>query len=71
MKTIGIVLIIAGVLMLVFGSVSFNREKKVMDVGPVEINKNEKKKIDWPNYAGAVVIAAGVIVLIAGRRKQA
>ncbi|HKB45320.1 MAG TPA: hypothetical protein VKC90_13055 [Chitinophagaceae bacterium] len=70
MKIFGILLIVAGILMLVFGNVSFTREKKVVDVGPIEINKKEKKTIAWPNYAGGIAILAGVIVLIAGSKKR-
>jgi len=70
MKIIGIVLIVLGILMLVFGNVSFTREKKVVDVGPLEINKKEKKTVAWPNYAGGIAILAGVIVLIAGNKKE-
>lgn len=70
MKVLGIVLIIGGILMLVFGNISFTTEKKVVDVGPVEINKKEKKTIAWPNYAGGVLVLAGAVVLIAGTRKR-
>ena len=70
MKVLGIILIVAGILMLVFGNVSFTKEEKVVDIGPLEINKKEKKTIAWPNYAGGITIIAGVIVLIAGRNKN-
>lgn len=56
--------------MFVFGSVSFTKEKKVVDIGPVEINKKEKKTVDWPNYAGGIAVVAGIVVLIAGRKKN-
>jgi len=71
MKVFGIILIVAGILMLVFGNVSFTKEEKVVDIGPVEINKKEKKTIDWPNYAGVVAIVAGAAVVFAGRNKTA
>jgi len=70
MKIFGILLIVAGILMFVFGNVSFTKEKKLVDIGPVEINKKEKKTIAWPNYAGGIAILAGVIVLIAGNKKR-
>lgn len=69
MKIIGIILIVAGILMLVFRNISFTKQEKVLDIGPVEINKKEKKTIDWPNYAGGIAIAAGVVVLLASRKK--
>lgn len=71
MKPIGILLIVAGILMLVFGNVSFTKEKKVVDIGPVEINKKEKKTIAWPNYAGIIAIVGGVVVLLADSKKTA
>ena len=56
--------------MLIFGNVSFTKEEKVVDIGPLEINKKEKKTIAWPNYAGGIAILAGAIVLIAGGSKK-
>ena len=70
MKVLGIILIVAGILMLIFGNVSFTKEEKVVDIGPLEINKKEKKTIAWPNYAGGIAILAGAIVLIAGGSKK-
>ncbi len=69
MKAIGIVLLIAGIAMLIFRNVSFTKEEKVVDLGPVEINKKEKKTIDWPNWAGGVAIVAGIAVLLVDRKK--
>ena len=70
MKILGSILIVVGILMLVFGNVSFTREKKVIDIGPVEINKKEKKTIAWPNYAGGLAVLAGVVILVAGYKKR-
>lgn len=69
MKALGIVLIIAGVLMLIFRGFSFTREKEVVDLGPLEINKKEKESVGWPVYAGAVAAVAGVIILVAAKKK--
>ena len=56
--------------MFVFANVTCTHKEKLADVGPVEINKKEKKTIAWPNYAGAIIIAAGVVVLVAGSRRK-
>lgn len=69
MKAIGIVLIAAGILMLIFRGFSFTQKKNVVDLGPLEINKKEKKSVGWPVYAGGIALAAGVVVLLAGRKK--
>ncbi len=70
MKTLGIILIVAGILMMIFRGFSFIREEKVVDLGPLEINKKEKETVGWPVYAGAIATVAGVVILLAGRRKS-
>ncbi len=69
MKILGIVLIAVGILMLVFRGFSFTQEKKVVDLGPLEVNKKEEKSVGWPVYAGAVAVVAGIVVLVAGNKK--
>lgn len=69
MRTIGIVLVIAGILMLVFRGINFTTEKKVVDLGPLEINKKENKSVNWPLYAGIVVTLAGVVMVVVDKKK--
>jgi uncharacterized membrane protein HdeD (DUF308 family) len=70
MKGIGIALIIIGIVMMVFRSINFTQEKKVADIGPLEINKQEEKTVNWPLYAGIVVTVAGVVVLVTANKSK-
>jgi UDP-N-acetylmuramyl pentapeptide phosphotransferase/UDP-N-acetylglucosamine-1-phosphate transferase len=70
MKIAGIILIIAGVLMLVFRNINFTTEKNVVDAGPIQIDKKEDHSIGWPVYVGGIVIIAGIAVLVAGSKKS-
>ena len=69
MKAIGIVLIVLGLGMLIFRGFSIQTEKKVVDLGPLEVNKKENKWIGWPVYAGGIAIIAGIILVAADRKK--
>lgn len=69
MKVLGLVLIAAGILMLIFRGFSFTQEKKIVDIGPLEINQKQRKSVDWPLYAGVITLGAGVIVLVAANKK--
>jgi len=69
MRTLGIILIIAGILMLVFRGFNFTEEKEVADVGPIELNTKEKRTVSWPLYAGGIVTVVGVVLVLADRRK--
>ncbi|MBI3883776.1 MAG: hypothetical protein HY305_06085 [Sphingobacteriales bacterium] len=70
MKPLGIILIVLGIVMFIFRGFSFTQEKKLVDIGPLEINKDEKKTIGWPIYAGAVAVIAGVVVLAVDRKNS-
>lgn len=71
MKTVGIILIVAGIAMLIFRGFNIQKEEKVLDVGPLEVNKKENHWFTWPVYTGAIAIVAGIIVIVAGNRKRA
>jgi drug/metabolite transporter (DMT)-like permease len=69
MKIAGIILIVAGVLMFIFRGVNFTQEKKVIDLGSVEVNKEEKKTIAWPTYAGIIAVVGGIVLVAIDRKK--
>lgn len=69
MKTFGLVLIIVGIAMILVKGFSVTTEKKVVDLGPLEVNKKENKWIGWPTYAGAAVIIAGAVMVFTDRKK--
>ncbi len=68
MKTLGVVLLVVGILMMIFTSINFKTTKNVVDAGPLKIDKKENHRVGWPVYAGAVVSVLGVIVLVANRK---
>jgi drug/metabolite transporter (DMT)-like permease len=70
MKTLGIILIIAGIAMIIIRGFSVQTEKKVIDAGPIQINRKENKWIGWPTYAGAVVALIGVVVVATDKGKS-
>jgi len=70
MKNLGIVLLVAGIIMTVFTGFTLVTKKEVVDLGPVEINKEERTPIYWSPIAGAVLMASGVVILLLGRDKK-
>lgn len=43
-------------------------KKEVADIGPIEINKEEKTPINWSPIVGGILLVAGVVVLVSGRK---
>jgi len=66
---------IAGLLLLVFGAfvllrgLSFTSQKSVLKVGDFQASAEERR--DVPAWAGALAIAAGIVLLVAGGRGRA
>lgn len=69
MKTAGWILIVVGIVMILVRGFSVPVKKKVLDLGPVEINKTEDKWVGWPIYAGGIITLAGVVLVVANRKK--
>lgn len=69
MKTLGLILLIGGIAMIIIRGFSVQTEEKVLDVGPVEVNKTENKWIGWPTYVGALVAVLGVVLIVTDRKR--
>lgn len=69
MKTLGIALLVIGLTMTVFTSINLVTEKKVVDLGNIEISKKEKTPIYWSPVTGGVLAVAGILVLLLNNKK--
>ena len=67
-KVLGIVLIIAGLLGLVYGGFSFTKEKHETQIGPLELSVEEKEHVNVPLWAGIVAVVAGAAMLLVPRK---
>ena len=62
-KIVAVVLIVAGILGLVYGSFSFTKETHEAKIGPLELSVKEKETINIPVWAGVAAIVVGGILL--------
>jgi len=68
-KMTALVLIVAGVLGLGYGSFSFTKETHDVKLGPIEMSVKEKEAVNIPVWAGVGAIAIGAALLLLGGRK--
>ena len=69
MKVAGLVLIVLGLAALVWQGFSYTTREKVVDVGPIEVNKETTKRVPLPPVAGAVALIGGIVLVAAGGKK--
>jgi uncharacterized membrane protein YidH (DUF202 family) len=63
-RLVALALILFGVIALAYGNISFTREKKIVDLGPVEVTKDKRETIPLSPVAGGVFLAAGIALLV-------
>ena len=68
-KMVGIALLVAGVLALVYGSFSYTKDTTAVKLGPVELSVKEKETVNVPVWAGVGAIVAGGLLLVFGAKK--
>ena len=68
-KIAAIVLIVAGVLGLVYGSFTYTKDTHEAKLGPIEMSVKEKDTVNIPVWAGVGAIAIGGVLLLVASKK--
>lgn len=68
-RIIGIVLIAAGALGLVYGGFSYTKDTTAVKLGPLELSVQEKKTVNVPMWAGIGAIVVGGLLLVVGGKR--
>jgi multidrug transporter EmrE-like cation transporter len=68
-KILAIILIVAGVLGLAYGTFTYTKETHTANVGPLTLSVKDKETVDVPLWASVGAIVVGVVLLVAGRSK--
>lgn len=69
MKTTGLIVLIAGVILTVFTTFKYYTKEEVIEIGNVEITREKPNRVSWSPWIGVLVmIAGGVIIWQAGKK---
>lgn len=71
MKALGFVFLVLGILVLVYGGITYNRERTVLDLGPIQATATEQRNIPFSPILGGVAIVGGLALVMAQRRRSA
>jgi hypothetical protein len=70
MKTAGIVILIVGLLMTIYTGFTYVTQDKILDVGGLELTKDDHHTISWQPYVGIAAMVIGGVVLVLGRKQS-
>jgi uncharacterized membrane protein len=68
-RTLGLILIVIGIAMLIWTGFTYTKKEKIVDAGPIQISADKEKSVNWPPYAGGIILVAGVIVFVTSKKK--
>ncbi|QNR86546.1 hypothetical protein H9N25_09200 [Pedobacter riviphilus] len=69
-RTLGLILIVVGIAMLIWTGFTYTKKEKLVDAGPIQISADREKSVNWPPYAGGIILIAGVIVFVASKNRK-
>ncbi len=67
---VGILLIVVGIIGFAVGGISFTHQKKVVDMGPVQLSHKETDTLPISPILSAISLVAGVGLVVVGVRSK-
>jgi hypothetical protein len=68
-RIFGIVLIVIGIVALAYGGFAYTTRDKVIDVGAIEVTKEDREFVPLPPILGGGAILVGAALLVASARR--
>jgi uncharacterized membrane protein YdcZ (DUF606 family) len=69
MKITGIFLVIAGLGLAIFTAVSYFTREKVVEIGALEITRNQPHYLNWSPFIGIAIMVIGAFMVLQARKK--
>jgi drug/metabolite transporter (DMT)-like permease len=67
-RTLGVILIVIGLIGVVWGGFSYTTSKKVIDLGPIQATRTQTHHVPVAPLAGAALLVGGAVLLATGKR---
>ncbi len=69
-KYLGIAIIAIGILMMIYTGFNYVTTEKVVDLGVIEINKQQNHLVQWPPIVGLALIVGGIVLLAFNKKSS-
>ena len=70
MRMLGAALIVLGVVVLLYGGITWTERDTVVDAGPIEITRENRERLPIPPLVGGLILTAGVVLVVVRRRSK-
>ena len=67
-KTLGLILVVLGLIGLAWGGFTYTTRESVVDIGPIQATREKTHTVPLPPILGAVALIGGVALLMTGKK---
>jgi hypothetical protein len=69
-KSVGVVLVVLGLVVMIWGGFGFKTREKILDIGPIKATKETTHHLPFAPIIGGLVFVGGIVVLVSGRSRS-
>lgn len=69
-NTFGIILMAVGILMVVYTGFHYVTTENVVDLGPIEINKEKNHFVRWSPFIGIALLIGGIVLMFLNKKSS-
>jgi len=69
-KILGLALLVAGILGLLYGGFTYTRQSRTTSLGPIELTVKDRETVNIPVWAGVGAIVLGGALLLFERKRD-
>jgi len=63
-KTVGVILIVLGLIGLAWGGFTYKTREKIIDIGPIQATQEKTHQVPVSPIAGAVALIGGIVLVV-------
>jgi hypothetical protein len=67
---VGIVLIVLGAIGLIYGGITYTKDRDTVGIGPIEVTTTQKETVPISPIIGGVLLIAGIALVVATKRAR-
>jgi uncharacterized membrane protein YidH (DUF202 family) len=67
-RTLGIVVIAIGIIMMIYTGFNYVTSEKVVDLGPIKISAEKDHPVQWSPIVGVVLLVGGILIVITSKK---
>ncbi len=68
-KTLGLVTIVIGILMIIYTGFNLITSKNVFKLGDMQMNMNTNHPVQWSPIVGIILIGGGIVLVALNKKK--